>query len=186
MKKVVAIVGMAGSGKSEVSRVFESHGFVRVRFGDATDAEMKKKGLEMNEANERYCRELLRKEYGMAAYAILNQPRIDAALINTDVVADGLYSWEEYLSFRTYYRQRFYVIAVYASPRTRYHRLSRRVHRPLTAEEAAGRDKAEIEKLNKGGPIAMADFAIVNESTAEELRRQAEGILAELNKIQTV
>ena len=43
MKKVVAIVGMAGSGKSEVSRVFESHGFVRIRFGDITDEEMKKK-----------------------------------------------------------------------------------------------------------------------------------------------
>jgi dephospho-CoA kinase len=181
MKKVVAIVGMAGSGKSEVSRVFESHGFVRIRFGDITDEEMKKRGLEMHEPNERYCRELLRKEYGMAAYAILNQPRIDAALQNSDVVADGLYSWEEYLSFRNYYRQRFHVIAVYASPHTRYSRLVRRIH-ALNWEEAAAGDKSEIEN-QQGRPIAMADFTIVNESTAEELRRQAEVILAELNKI---
>ena len=59
---------------------------------------MKKRGLEICEASERFCRELLRKELGMAAYAILNQPRIDAALKTADVVADGLYSWEEYLS----------------------------------------------------------------------------------------
>ena len=78
MKKVVAIVGMAGSGKSEVARVLENHGFVRVRFGDVTDEEMKKRNLERCEASERFCRESLRKELGMAAYAILNQPRIDA------------------------------------------------------------------------------------------------------------
>ena len=80
MRKVVAIVGMAGSGKSEVSKVFEDDGYVRVRFGDVTDLEMQKRNLERCEAGERFCRELLRKEHGMAAYAILNQPRIDTAL----------------------------------------------------------------------------------------------------------
>jgi dephospho-CoA kinase len=180
MRIVAAIVGMAGSGKSEVARVFEKQGFVRVRFGDITDAEIKKRGLDINEASERFCRELLRKEHGMGAYAILNQPRIDAALKNNDVVADGLYSWEEYLSFKEHYGSRFFVVAVYSAPATRYARLSRRSHRPLTAEEAAGRDKAEIENLNKGGPIAMADFTIINETSVEDLRRQTETILAQL------
>jgi dephospho-CoA kinase len=182
MKKVVAIVGMAGSGKSEVARVFEAHNFIRVRFGDMTDEEMKKRGLERCEASERYCREILRKELGMAAYAILNQPRIDSALINTDVVADGLYSWEEYLSFKKHYGDNFYVIAVCASPRIRYARLSRRSHRPLNAAEAASRDRSEIENLNKGGPIAMADFTIVNESSLEDLRKQTEAILVLLSQ----
>jgi dephospho-CoA kinase len=180
MKKVVAIVGMAGSGKSEVSRVFENHGFFRVRFGDVTDIEMKKRNLEPCEANERYCRELLRKEHGMAAYAILNQPRIDAALKNKHVVADGLYSWEEYRSFKSYYGDRFFVIAVYSSPQTRYARLAGRQQRRLTFEEAASRDKSEIENLNKGGPIAMADFTIVNESSLEYLRQQSETLLIKL------
>jgi dephospho-CoA kinase len=100
MRKVVAIVGMAGSGKSEVAKVFVDAGFLRVRFGDITDEEMTKRSLVRNEGNERYCRELLRKELGMAAYAILNRPRIDAALEKSNVVADGLYSWEEYLDFK--------------------------------------------------------------------------------------
>jgi dephospho-CoA kinase len=180
MRKVIAIVGMAGSGKSEAARVFEKHGFIRVRFGDITDEEIKKRNLIINEDNERFCRELLRREHGMAAYAKLNQPRIDAALQNNDVVADGLYSWEEYLSFKEYYGSRFYVIAVYSAPSTRYARLSRRSYRPLTAIEAGGRDKAEIENLNKGGPIAMADFTIFNENSIEDLRRQAEMVLAHL------
>jgi dephospho-CoA kinase len=182
MKKVVAIVGMAGSGKSEVARVFENHGFIRVRFGDITDDEIKKRSLQRNESGERYCRELLRQELGMAAYAILNQPRIDAALENANVVADGLYSWEEYLAFRSYYGPKFFVIAVYASPRTRYERLARRSQRALNPGEAASRDKSEIENLAKGGPISMADFTIINESSLIDLRQQAEVILALLSK----
>ena len=39
--KIVSVVGMAGAGKSEVARVFEESGFVRVRFGDVTDDEIK-------------------------------------------------------------------------------------------------------------------------------------------------
>ena len=38
--KVVSIVGMAGAGKSEVSKVFEGNSFIRIRFGDVTDEEV--------------------------------------------------------------------------------------------------------------------------------------------------
>ncbi|MBM3149933.1 MAG: dephospho-CoA kinase, partial [Chloroflexi bacterium] len=95
MNKVVAVVGMAGSGKSEVARVFEESGFKKIRFGDITDQEVKRRGLALSEENERYVRQETRKEHGMAAYAILNLPRIDEALMSSDVVVDGLYSWEE-------------------------------------------------------------------------------------------
>ena len=78
--KVVSIVGMTGAGKTEVARVFEKNGFTRIRFGDVTDKEIEKRGLELNEENERYIRELLRQQFGMAAYAKLNLPRIDETL----------------------------------------------------------------------------------------------------------
>ena len=178
--KVVAIVGMAGAGKSEVAHDFESNGFIRIRFGDVTDEEIKKRGLVLNEENERYIRELLRQEYGMSVYARLNLPRIDSALKQSDVVIDGLYSWEEYTFLKDYYRGNLYVVAVWASPRTRYARLSRRSDRPLTPEEAASRDRAEMEKTNKGGPIAMADFTLTNESTVANLRKEAKRIISEL------
>ncbi len=178
--KVVSIVGMAGAGKSEVSGVFEKNGFIRVRFGDVTDAEIRKRGLELNEESERYIRELLREEHGMSVYAKLNLPRIDSALRRSDVVIDGLYSWEEYTFLKNYYGEDFYVVAVWASPRTRYARLTSRLKRRLTVEEAASRDKAEIENVNKSAPIAMADFTIINESSVEDLRKQAKEIVAKL------
>jgi len=175
--KVVSVVGMAGAGKSEVARVFEEHGFKRVRFGDITDEEVKKRGLPLNEANERYVRELLRKEHGMSAYAELNLPIIDEARKKSHVVVDGLYSWEEYICLKDYYGEDFYLIAVCASPKTRYNRLTKRTVRPLTLEEAKSRDKSEIENLNKGGPIAMADFTFVNESSLEDLRKRVKEVI---------
>jgi dephospho-CoA kinase len=178
--RVVSIVGMAGSGKSEVARLFRENGFITVRFGDVTDEEVRERGLELNEDNERRIRELLRKEHGMAAYARLNLPRIDSARENADVVVDGLYSWEEYAFLKDYYGEDFIVVAVWASPETRYGRLSRRKTRPLSMAESASRDRAEIENLSKGGPIAMADFTIKNESSLSALRQEVERIISGL------
>lgn len=182
-RKLVAVVGMTGSGKSEVAKVFEEHGYGLVRFGDVTDREVAKRGLKLTEANERGIRELLRKEHGMAAYVKLNLPRIDSALKHADVVIDGLYSWEEYLFLRDYYAEDFRVVAVYSSPGTRYSRLSQRLNRRLTLEEAASRDRAEIENVNKGGPIAMADFTIINESSLENLRSEVSKVILKLKKV---
>jgi len=113
----------------------------------------------------------------MAAYAKLNLPRIDSALRHSDVVVDGLYSWEEYTFLKTHYGKDFCVVAVWASPKTRYIRLTSRSNRCLTLEEAASRDRAEVENLNKGGPIAMADFTIINESSLESLETEAKRII---------
>jgi len=96
------------------------------------------------------------------------------------VVIDGLYSWEEYTFLKNYYGDDFYVVAVWSSPAIRYSRLAGRLDRRLTVEEAASRDGAEIENVNKGGPIAMADFTIINESSVEDLRKEARRILTRL------
>jgi len=178
--KVISIVGMAGSGKSEVARIFESNGFAKVRFGDITDKEISKRGLELKEENERYIRQQMRKEHGMSAYAKLSLSRIDYLLKSEDVVVDGLYSWEEYTLMKSRYGADFYVVAVWSSPEKRYERLTIRNVRPLTVEEAVSRDIAEIEDTNKGGPIAMANFFIINGSSLEDLKKQTERVIGAL------
>jgi dephospho-CoA kinase len=178
--KVVSIVGMAGSGKSEVAKVFENAGFAKVRFGDITDEGIRRRGLDLNEKNERLVRQQLRTEQGMAAYAKLSLPKIDRLLESGNAVVDGLYSWEEYTLMKNRYGERFAVVAVWASPETRHQRLAKRPIRPLTREEAASRDVAEIQELNKGGPIAMADFTIINASSPEALERETKKVLAAL------
>lgn len=178
--KVIALVGMAGSGKSEVSRVFEDAGYQRVRFGDVTDEEVARRGLTLNEANEKLVRESLRVEHGPAVYAMLSMPKIDTFLKSSHVIIDGLYSWEEYLVLREKYADNLALVLVHSSPDARYSRLAKRQIRPLTKEEAVGRDGAEIENINKGGPIAMADYVIVNDSSFDDLKSQAQKIISAL------
>lgn len=172
MKHLLALVGMPGSGKSVAGNFFKQKGIRVLRFGDVTDEGLKAQGLELTQENERPFRENLRKEFGMAAYAMKMEPKIREALEQVDtVVLDGMYSWEEY----EYLKERFpflQVMSIFASPEVRYERLRSRDVRPLTGEEAQRRDIAEIAKLNKGGPIAMADYMIQNEGTEEDLEQK--------------
>ena len=178
--RVVALVGMPGSGKSEAAHVFVKSGFKRIRFGDITDEAVRQRGLELNEDSERLVRENLRKRHGMAAYAILNLPRIQETLKETDAVIDGLYSWEEYKYLKEKLEDNLIIVALWSPPSLRYERLTGRRIRPLTLEQARSRDYAEIENVNKGGPIAMADYMIINDSTIESLVRQAEKIIRQV------
>jgi len=86
---LVALVGLAGSGKTEASNIFREHGYGYIRFGDITMDILKERGLEVNEKNERAVREGVRREYGMAAYAVLNEGKIREARELGDVVIDG-------------------------------------------------------------------------------------------------
>ncbi len=188
--KIVCLVGMCGSGKSKVADFFISKNYQYIRFGQITLDEVKRKGLKPNEENERPIREGFRKKYGQGAFAVLNIPKFDEALKNGNVVGDGLYSWEEYKILKEKYGNNLFVIAIYASPEIRYKRLANRAtkyrddpkmkYRSFGPKDAKDRDYAEIENSDKGGPIAMADYTIINEGNLEELR---EKILVIFNKI---
>ena len=162
--KLIATVGMAGSGKSVVTRMIEKLGYKRIRFGDITDELLQKKGLSLTEENEKKEREELRAKYGMAAYAKMNLPKIEDALEKTNVILDGLYSWEEYLLLKEKF-PKMIVLAIYTPPELRYERLLDRDVRPLTREQGIKRDKMEIENLHKAGPIAIADYTLYNVGT---------------------
>jgi dephospho-CoA kinase len=177
---LLGIVGMAGSGKSVASDFFRSKGIPVLRFGDQTDIGLKEQGLPLTEENERVYREQIRKELGMSAMAIKIEPRIqEAAQKSNVIVLDGLYSWEEYI----YLKGKFptmQLLCVWAPPALRYERLAKRVIRPLSREEAQSRDIAEIENLHKGGPIAVSDFIIKNDSTQESFQKELSSLYERL------
>jgi len=172
--KLIAIVGMPGAGKSVAAEFFKAKGIPILRFGDQTDIGLKELGLEKNEINERMYREKIREELGMAAMAIKIEPRIIAASkTNNTIVLDGLYSWEEYVVLKKKFPM-VQLLCIYASPKVRRERLKLRVVRPLSEEESRSRDIAEIENLNKGGPIAIADYLISNESDEGTFQKELE------------
>lgn len=181
-KKIIAVVGMAGSGKTEaIEYLQEKFHWPKVYFGDVVFDEMKKVGLEMNQDNERETRERLRKEEGMGVCAKRSLDKIQQAQKQSDVVlVESLYSWEEYKIMKRAFGDAFQVVAVFASPALRFSRLQNRPVRPLkTFEEFEKRDWTEIEGTDKGGPIAVADHTILNEQSLNELHAQLDGVLEE-------
>jgi dephospho-CoA kinase len=189
MSKLVCIAGLPGSGKSVASDFFVAKGFQYLRFGQIVLDEVMKKGLEISEPNERKVREELRKKYGMAAMAILNLKKFKELLKKGDTIGDGLYSFEEYKVLKKEFGKNFITIAVYAPPEVRYKRLSTRVlsagdkvarDRSYTREEAESRDYAELEKLNKGATIAMADYTILNTKDLEYFNKQLNEVEKEI------
>lgn len=181
-KRILAFVGMPGGGKTEAIAYLEKKSVRFIRFGEFTDLGVKELGLPLTPENERMVRENLRKKLGMAAYAILAEPKIENLLQGTSLIAiDGLYSWEEYVLLKHSFLG-LVLIHIYAEPIVRYQRLANRKIRPLTGEEARNRDIAEIEKLNKGGPIAIADYMIENNGEdIEELYKKIDELLIRLH-----
>lgn len=174
---------MCGSGKSIACDVLRDSGWSYIRFGQIVIDKLRKSGKAINPENEKRMREQLREEHGMGAFAILSQEKIESALQNSNVVIDGLYSWSEYKILNERFGDDLVVVCIYASPTTRYTRLSEREldeearMRPLTPEEAQKRDFAEIENIEKGGPIAMADFTVINEYDLDHLTNEVNNIL---------
>lgn len=169
---------MAGSGKSTAISFLQKNGFSVIYFGALTLNELKKRNLPVNEANEKLIRNQLRKEFGLGVYALLAIPKIHEVLKKTSKLAlDGIYSWEEVKVLKKEFGNVFKLIAVLTSPETRYKRLTGRKIRSLSLDEAIKRDLDEIENLNKGGTIAMADCNIINENSLNLFEQKlSEGI----------
>ena len=140
---------------------------------------LKEANLEITPENERMIREGLRRDLGMGAFAKILLPRIKEYAKDSDVVLDGLYSWDEYKILNEELDD-IKMIAVITDKNIRYNRLSEREIRPLTNEQAKDRDIAEIENSAKGGPIAYADYFIFNNGTVEEYKNRLLEILKQI------
>jgi dephospho-CoA kinase len=175
---------MAGSGKSLCARHLEQRGFFQFRFGSIVTDEVLRRGWPLTPESERSVREEFRRDEGMDAIAKRALPILKAELARRrSIVIDGLYSFSEYKLLRQEFGATMVVVAVVAPRLLRYARLAARPERSLTAAEAEARDYAEIEFLEKGGPIAMADFTILNDSTTASVLTALDGLAADLELV---
>lgn len=180
LNRIIAIVGMCGSGKSVASDYLEKQGFQKVYFGGVTLEKVKEAGLPITPENEKMMREKLRSQFGMGAYAKILLPRIKELAEIGDTVLDGLYSWDELKILKEELKDQLMVVAVITDKKIRYQRLKEREVRPLNEEEAIARDLAEIENIAKAGPIAYADYYINNNDSIESYLAQLETILRKI------
>ena len=177
---ILAIVGLPGAGKTETTEyLIKKQGWPKIYFGQAVVDEAARRGTP-EEAGERAVREEFRAKDGMAAMAIANMPKIKSTFETTAVILESLYSWEEYLAVKKEFGENFKVLAIYASPKTRIERMKMRPVRPLTKQELESRDYSQIENLHQAGPIARADWTVVNEGTLDGLFGNIDKVLKEL------
>ena len=179
--KLLAVVGMSGTGKSVITAYLEINQWKKVYFGGVTYRLMEEAGIERTEdgKSEKEFREKLRREHGPECYAKFLEPEIREALLEHDVVLDGLYSWYEY----KYLIDKFpdlKLVCVVTDKNIRYQRVAERTERAFDHDAIVYRDLSEIENLFKGGPIAYADYYILNNGTKEESIKRLKKILEEV------
>jgi len=175
-KTVIGVTGMPGAGKDVVREVFRELGFPIVTMGDEVRAEAERKGLPPTPENLGKTMLKLRAEEGPGVLAKRCLPKIEALKSNI-VVIDGIRSPDEVAEYKNEHPD-LKIIAVHASPKTRFERLvtRNRSDDPKGWKVFNERDQRELS-VGLGFVIATADIMVVNEGTKEAFKQKLRKIL---------
>lgn len=176
MKKIVlAIVGMPGAGKSLASQVASQMKIPVFVSGDIIREEARRKGLTPDKKNMGQLMLKIRSTEGMGAVAKRVIPKIEKSA-SPIVVYEGARNSEEIEALEKKYRVS--IIAIHASPGTRFRRLMKRKRsdRPRTMADFSERDQRELT-VGVGKVIALADRMLENEDSRLDLRKRMRRVL---------
>ncbi len=175
-RKIFALVGMPGSGKTEATLNLNDLKLSRVVMGDVIREEMQKRKIPINSRNMREFMIELRDKEGMDIVARKCISKIEKLNSNI-VIIDGLRNFEEVEYFKKNLKT-FKIIAVKSSPETRYRRLldRKREDDSLDINLLKERDKKELS-VGIGKVIENADYIIENEGTIKELQDEFKKIV---------
>jgi len=166
-KLVVGLAGMPGSGKSVVVETAAEMGYSVVVMGDVIREETQKRGLELNPQNIGRVMLELRRRGGASVVADMCISKIEQQE-SGKVIVDGLRSLSEVDAFKKRFPN-FRLMAVYASPETRFNRIYQRQRSddPTHWELFHERDMRELG-VGLGDVIAMAEYLIINENNKDK------------------
>lgn len=179
--KVLATVGLPGSGKGEAATVARERDVPVVTMGDVIRAACRDRGLDPATEHGTVAT-ALREENGPAAIAERSLPLIEDALTDSDVVlVDGVRSDVEVDTFEDAFGNKFSLISIEAPFEVREQRLAER-GRDKGADEGgeslAARDERE-RGFGMDEAMARADVTIDNTSSLEQFRGKVRTLLAE-------
>lgn len=185
---IVCIIGLAGSGKSTVTKLFAKMGFRSVEMGDIMKGRMLAAGMALDKRNVREYSLATRKKYGMDVVAkftvkALGKPKGDIAIT-------GLRSTYELEYFRKKYKG-LSVVAVMAPQLTRFRRLHARgkPDDPKTLSDFKWTEQRELQGYMKnkkelihglGRLVDRSDYFIYNTGTLADLRKNVKELIGTL------
>jgi dephospho-CoA kinase len=177
---VIAIVGMPGAGKSIVSNVASERGIPVLVCGDVVREETEKRGLPPTPENMGSVMLDVRREHGPAIVTERLIPKIQEST-SPVVIVEGVRSMPEVNALKKDHSVT--IVAVHASPRTRYERLNARARSddPKSWTEFEERDSRELS-VGIGNVIAMAQEMLINEASVEDLAAASELLLAKVTQ----
>ena len=179
--KLLAIVGMSGSGKSVAVDYLTSRGYPKVYFGGMIYKEMEKRGIPRTEdgESEKTFREEIRNTEGKdwVVRQVIEEAKDLIGAGQRRIVLDGVYSWTEYKILKHEFPKNLIFVAVVVDKKLRYDRVAIRPVRPFDGAAIRERDRSELENLEKGAPIAAADYYILNNGTVKDLENRLAEIL---------
>lgn len=182
--KILALVGMSGSGKSVAVDYLTDKGYPKVYFGGMIYKEMEKRGIPRSDdgETEKKFREEIRETEGKdwVVRQVISETKDLIAAGQKRIILDGVYSWTEYKTLKHEFPTCLTFIAIVVDKKLRYERVAKRPDRPFDAAAIRERDRSEIENLEKGGPIAAADYYILNNGDKEEIYARLTEILKEI------
>jgi len=175
-KLIVGLAGMPGAGKSVVVNIARESGYKIVVMGDEVRKEVERRNMKPTPKNLGKLMLELRRQEGEAVIAKKCIPKIEKAT-EQKILADGIRSLSEVEEFKKHFPS-FTLIAVHASPETRFKRLFHRQRSddPKNWEIFHERDMREL-KVGLGNAVAMAEYTIVNEEELEVAKSKIKKVL---------
>lgn len=167
--KVIGISGLPGSGKSYISAYATKINYEVTSMGDVIREEAEKRGEDTGTTAKN-----LRLEQGEYVVAKLTIEKIQEIIESgsENIIVEGIRSPYEVEMFRDAFPD-FTLLSVFASPKTRFNRISQRAREDDTDDinEFRERDKREL-KFGIGSVVATSDYIIINENSFEEYQKQ--------------
>lgn len=179
-RRLVLITGMSGSGKTTLAGLFKDRSYRVLTMGDVIRDLAHEQGIEPTPANLGRLAGEIRVEGGPAAVADKCVEKL-ITLSDEKIVVDGIRSMEEVDIFSGSFGVD--LVAVFASPETRYHRLRDR-HRtddPVDWKAFRARDERELG-FSLSRAIALADHMVVNERGLDDLAQEFRKLLSRLER----